>query len=1073
MKDNLSNLETKKALATEGSKEKGLKEDVAGENTGNGEDTLYTIKALVPQIINQDDRAYKVVEELQAVLKEAKTNREIKNIALTGTYGSGKSSVIKTLQKDAQLEWDILSISLSTLCTEGETCNDSTKGDDTDTTKDQQEEALNRKIEYSILQQLVYREKFNDLPHSRMRRIPHINERDRMHYSVALIGFILSFIVVFEPEWLRVEDMYQCLSHPKLNVLADIFCTGYIVCCLYKLFCYLIKTYGHVRLGSVNMMNTSIEVKEDCSIFNDYLDEILYFFQVTKYDLVIIEDLDRFDTSRIFLKLRELNTLLNDSKVVDRHIVFLYAVRDDIFRDEERTKFFDYLITTIPVIDSSNSRDKLKVSLAEKGFDDGEISDGQLADIAFFITDMRILRNIVNEYIQYRRQLFKKGHNLDAAKLLAMITYKNYYPKDFALLKCREGKVYDCINQKPQFVEIALVHIKEEQDKLQTLKEHKDKDRHLKEEDLIDLFKAQLLLRYQVHIIAIEIEGVSKSIEEILRSQELLTEVNGEKNLYYNYRSLGYSSTSRGQTWIDLVSIDKELRYSERLELIQKEDDTIRYQELNLKIEEENIRSRTLGELLNVYDVRSHQSYIDLRLPPLVDFFIQRGYIDENYHDYISHFYPEMISNSDREFLLNLRLGHPLPYNYRLDKVGNVRRELQEYMLHSDAVLNIDLLDYAVKSDRELFENIMVRVERTSNPPMEFLEQYRVEGKQKAIVFGRYIDVWAKGPCQGLEPLSVILSYRLNRAVSTEEVNYSLCIETKDRLVTKHIDDFLGDYLALFGGGAKVETEAGLTYLLEHPHLDVKLKEDYLSGQQNKITSYSELKVEYLDLAIQLYLIEPTWENILEYYQDMGTLTEVLKSYLIHYTEELKQIGSLSIAEEALYQLLKHMLCSDQLPDDLVLALFSICSNYTIGIDTIEGVSDERLSMIVEIGRIPISAEYMQSLADRPCYSTYLHFHLDALCEGLQQFAISEQERLGFALPIIEKLIDRSDITKILIALDSTYADLAEGGESPLLEDTDMNRQLLSLLQDKGIISSFKEEEPDKLRVYTVRESKG
>jgi len=35
-----------------------------------------------------------------------------------------------------------------------------------------------------------------------------------------------------------------------------------------------------------------IEIKEETSIFNNHLDEILYFFQVTKYNVVIIEDLE-------------------------------------------------------------------------------------------------------------------------------------------------------------------------------------------------------------------------------------------------------------------------------------------------------------------------------------------------------------------------------------------------------------------------------------------------------------------------------------------------------------------------------------------------------------------------------------------------------------------------------------------------------------------------------------------------------------------------------------------------------------------------------------------------------------
>ena len=53
-------------------------------------------------------------------------------------------------------------------------------------------------------------------------------------------------------------------------------------------------------------------------IFNRHLDEILYFFQATEYDVVIIEDLDRFGTSKVFLKLRELNFLLNEMCIRDR-----------------------------------------------------------------------------------------------------------------------------------------------------------------------------------------------------------------------------------------------------------------------------------------------------------------------------------------------------------------------------------------------------------------------------------------------------------------------------------------------------------------------------------------------------------------------------------------------------------------------------------------------------------------------------------------------------------------------------------------------------------------------------------
>lgn len=79
--------------------------------------------------------------------------------------------------------------------------------------------------------------------------------------------------------------------------------------------------------------------------------------------------------------------------------------------------------------------------------------------MAFFIQDMRILTNIVNEFSQYKEKLTEKGQKLNLTKLLAMIVYKNYHPKDFAMLHRREGKVYSCIKAKPLFAKFALNEI--------------------------------------------------------------------------------------------------------------------------------------------------------------------------------------------------------------------------------------------------------------------------------------------------------------------------------------------------------------------------------------------------------------------------------------------------------------------------------------------------------------------------------------------------------------------------------------------------------------------------------------
>ena len=61
------------------------------------------MESLSPKLLYQEDLrdkdAYKAVEWLRNALLDARRGN-IRNIALTGPYGSGKSTVLKTLQRD-------------------------------------------------------------------------------------------------------------------------------------------------------------------------------------------------------------------------------------------------------------------------------------------------------------------------------------------------------------------------------------------------------------------------------------------------------------------------------------------------------------------------------------------------------------------------------------------------------------------------------------------------------------------------------------------------------------------------------------------------------------------------------------------------------------------------------------------------------------------------------------------------------------------------------------------------------------------------------------------------------------
>lgn len=709
------------------------------------------IDTLLPKKIDKSETSYKSVTELNDALSIAE-KEHIRNIALTGPFGSGKSSVLITLMEDFANEYKFLPISLATLQANEEQIDydesekhssDEKKtkpSKSTDAEKEKRIENLNRKIEYSILQQIIYREETRTVPNSRFRKIVHLSNRELIRYPFCCVLTLVCFLILFEPNFARVDSIYDFFSWGRTwNTFFDLAASAWLLFVLYVIARYVFRSYSNSKLNKLNLKEGEIEVIEDNSIFNKHLDEILYFFQVTEYNVVIIEDLDRFGTPNIFLKLRELNQLINESKIVGRHITFVYAIKDDIFKDEERTKFFDFITTVIPVINPSNSKDKLKSALEAKGCGSDGISDEDLSEMAFFIQDMRILTNIVNEYKQYRDKLCEANDfQLNKTKLLGMIVYKNYFPQDFALLHRREGKIYKCISSKSKFIPLALKAIEETENALSKKEQILKRDANLSKTDLRRIFLFHLRQKYILDIVSIYINGNYYDLEQIAVDELLFSKLLEIQNITYRYEQ-GYSWTKSVK--IDFERIDKEINYSERIELIENGINIINKEQRDIQQEKNKAKSLRLKDLIKKYKLGETDEYKSFGLTPMMNVFVRRGYLDEDYYDYISYFYEGMVSLADRELLLSMKIEERQPYEYHIDKIENFVKELKDYMFESDAILNIDLLDYFaslnVQSDK--FEHVMMRLER-DKAPLQFLSQYYSEGKQQGVVFKHFIE---------------------------------------------------------------------------------------------------------------------------------------------------------------------------------------------------------------------------------------------------------------------------------------------------------------------------------------------
>lgn len=349
------------------------------------------VSFLAPKVLTKREDIEKIQPYLDR-LNEAIDTKDVNNIALMGGYGSGKSTIIKTFQHLNE-RYEFLNISLASFNKKGNNKDKSINDSDENIKKDE----LERLLEVSILQQIFYHVKPSQIPESRFKRIINIPNWKIWTMSISFILWILSLILLLKYDYLDMINPPNWSNEAHFGWFSLIILltstTGL------GLFAKLIiNLFSNSKINKVNIKG-ELELGDNInkSVFNEHLEEILYFFERTKFDVVIIEDLDRFDSTDIFTKLREINILLNNSLLINREINFVYAVGDDLFKDKkERVKFFEYIIPVIPFINSTNADDQLRILIRESGLDEDIFTREFISDVTTFIDDidMRLFEDL-------------------------------------------------------------------------------------------------------------------------------------------------------------------------------------------------------------------------------------------------------------------------------------------------------------------------------------------------------------------------------------------------------------------------------------------------------------------------------------------------------------------------------------------------------------------------------------------------------------------------------------------------------------------------------------------------------
>ena len=625
-----------------------------------------------------DDIDLKVYEE---AIDYVFDNPDIKNVAITGAYSAGKSSVLASYKKKHE-KLRFLHISLAHF----------QSPDKENETKENKKGANESALEGKILNQLIHQIPSEKIPQTNFKVKKTISPKCVLVRTIVVV--LLSISIIYFTCFNMWKDYVNSLPDNWFKYFLSfstnqyaLIVVGIIIACLFSLFVYELINIQKNRniLRKINLQGNEIEIFEesDESYFDKYLNEVLYLFENSDANVIVFEDMDRFNTIKIFERLREINTLINIHKIGNNVLRFFYLLRDDIFISKDRTKFFDYIIPVVPVVDSSNSYDQF-ISHLKKGGVFEKFNESFLQGLSLYIDDMRLLKNIYNEFVIYYNRI--NITELDCNKMLAIIAYKNLFPSDFADLQLNKGFVYTLFDSKDIFIAEEV---------------KKREDRIFEKSNEIEMAKNEHLKTIKELDVVFEDK---KPKDYYGRKGDLTLEEQNE----YSERKNAINNKLNNK----IPSIEYEIFILEQ-ELI-----SIKSKQLKDIITRENINSifsitstNEIGKETNFNEIKSSE-YFDL-----LKFLIRNGYIDETYADYMSYFYENSLSRIDKIFLRSITDKKAKEYTYQLKNPQLVVSRLKLVDFDQEEILNFDLLTYLLHSlsYTEYIERFIDQLKNTKN----------------------------------------------------------------------------------------------------------------------------------------------------------------------------------------------------------------------------------------------------------------------------------------------------------------------------------------------------------------------
>lgn len=627
---------------------------------------------LGPEVLDTNEKIY------TDAITYALENKNVRNIAITGIYGAGKSSIWLSHIKNWQVEKNPIFISLGNY-------DEPVNSESNQLEGSMQENRIERQIINQILSQ-INKDKII---------LSKYNFKKNISFWLAIFkAFFYSIFILSIFVWFYKDDVTGIFNLYIKNW--SVFDTSFVSILIFFvslifIFYYFIKEYK-VKIDKISFkgaeakFNDSIDTDE--TIFDRDIKEIVYLLYSSEVECVVFEDLDRYDNINIFTKLRELNFLLNSfilSNKKNYNVKFVYMLRDGLFLSKNRTKFFDFILPVVPIIDSRTSEHVLVELFETINFSP---TKDILSKIALYIDDMRLLKNIVNEYKVYSEIIQPEDINLDCNKLFAIITLKNIFPHEFDLLQLNQGYIIEIFSKLESSRKKLLFDLEGQRDEL------------LNQITLINnrITCNQFELMALMIPSSVYITGSESNTpwNEILkRWSEEKSEL---KSIYGHYGNNFYNYNQFLETYI--------LTSEEKKDTIDKtyEDKNIQIKRLEEKIEKINTKIKKIDiysyvEILSNMNSQDRENIftnttnkiIEDHYFPLIRFLISEGVLDETYEYYkgkINFDKSKLLGKNDVIYLKSLYESKQLDIGFKVNNPKEILSRLSKRDFSRFNILN-------------------------------------------------------------------------------------------------------------------------------------------------------------------------------------------------------------------------------------------------------------------------------------------------------------------------------------------------------------------------------------------------